>query len=80
VVEIMAATSDAVAESRDHEGSSSVDLVEGGTVNVLDGLQAILGQVKAAEAGTMDLRAIDELCFQIRFHAQLGAMASPSVA
>lgn len=40
-------------------------------VDVLASLQQILDQVKNAVPGSVDLRAVDELCFQIRFQAQL---------
>ena len=46
-------------------------------VNVLDSLQSVLDRMKSKEdIEGIDLRAIDELCFQIRFHAQ--AMANGS--
>ena len=37
-------------------------------------LQAALNQIKMAALGSIDLRAVDELCFQIRYQAQTAAM------
>ena len=41
------------------------------TNNVMDSLQNVLKRLKNGEAGNIDLRAIDELCFQIRCEAQM---------
>ncbi|KPI45777.1 Telomere length regulator protein rif1 [Cyphellophora attinorum] len=45
-------------------------------INVLESLQKTLDAVKNAPAGSLDLRAVDELCFQIRFQAQLRGAAA----
>lgn len=49
----------------------SSDVAEG--QNVLASLQAVLDQVKKAPSRALDLRQIDELCFQIRYYAQAAA-------
>ena len=46
------------------------------SVAIVSGLQAVLDQVKSANSASFDLRAVDELCFQIRFHAQIAPQRS----
>lgn len=39
--------------------------------NIMASLQNVLDRLKAGDAGDVDLRTVDELCFQIRFQAQV---------
>lgn len=47
------------------------DLNEHASPRFLTTLQAALDQLKSNTSDNIDLRAVDELCFQIRFHAQM---------
>ncbi|KAH0842561.1 RAP1-interacting factor 1 [Fonsecaea pedrosoi] len=65
--------------SSTNEVAASIDLsacpdepAEGGTQPSLSVmLQNVLDRLKSSEPGDVDLRAVDELCFQIRFQAQV---------
>lgn len=64
---------DAVDESLVQEEipePSASDAPAAPPVDVLASLQQVLDHLKDAKAGSVDLRAVDELCFQIRFQAQ----------
>ena len=52
------------------EAEVEVVVPEKQAVDVLASLQAALDAVKNAPAGSIDLRAVDEMCFQIRYQAQ----------
>jgi type II secretory pathway component PulJ len=41
--------------------------------DIVSSLQDVLARLQSAGPGTVDLRAVDELCFQIRFQAQVVA-------
>ena len=89
-VEITARTSDAAQLPIDEEEPSSIAMdLEGSNTpppmmarnnDIVINLQGILEQMKTAAPGSVDLRAVDELCFQIRFQAQITANAQASSA
>lgn len=51
--------------------SNSQEPTEQASPAFLTTLQAALDQLKSNATGSIDLRAVDDLCFQIRFHAQM---------
>ncbi|EXJ79352.1 hypothetical protein A1O3_08854 [Capronia epimyces CBS 606.96] len=54
------------------EASAQVETGEGSCeADIVSSLQAILDRLKATRPEKLDLRALDDLCFQIRFQAQV---------
>ncbi|ETN38848.1 uncharacterized protein HMPREF1541_06889 [Cyphellophora europaea CBS 101466] len=66
-------TRDSVSE-RKEMAPTMVDQQVQTPIDVISSLEHILQQVKTAQPGTVDLRAVDELCFQIRYQAQVKSM------
>ena len=80
-VDVIAPTSDAaqppeMEEEHMHRESDveEIQLPPQLTHPLVATLQAALNQIKMAALGSIDLRAVDELCFQIRYQAQTAAM------
>ncbi|KAL2417746.1 hypothetical protein ABEF95_004357 [Exophiala dermatitidis] len=59
--------------------ASAEEVVDKGDVGsrVISSLQAILERLKSTPKEEIDLRAVDDLCFQIRFQAQVVAQGQP---
>ncbi|OQV01108.1 hypothetical protein CLAIMM_06515 [Cladophialophora immunda] len=74
-----AATEDHQLNAGGDEAAVSIDVLadskenaEGGTrPNINAMLQNVLNRLKSTEPGDVDLRTLDDLCFQIRFQAQV---------
>ncbi|KAL2403241.1 hypothetical protein ABEF93_008077 [Exophiala dermatitidis] len=60
----------------DTSSREDVDKGEAGS-GVISSLQAILERLKSTPKEEIDLRAVDDLCFQIRFQAQVVAQGQP---
>jgi hypothetical protein len=57
-------------------GVGSIQSETAAPMDVLASLQQVLERVKSMPAGSIDLRAVDELCFQIRYEAQTAVRQS----